>query len=162
MVIPVADVRPAMKPTIVERGPMTVAGVRVRYDGDDSVFEHAWTEFGERWEGVETRTDAGEAFGVVTGVENDRRAFDYVAGVAAADASGVPAGFAAVNVDGGTYAGFETTLASFRADHDEAHEWLVDAGYERPPGAEFEHYGPEYDPDDPDSRLRYFLPIRPL
>jgi len=149
-----------VNPTTVERESMTVVGLQTHYEGDESVFSELWAEFGERWDEFDGLAATDEAFGVVTDFDEDTTAFDYLAGVATTDVEAVPDDYVVVDVPGGQYSVFETTLGSFEADYDEVREeWLGESGFERRPGPEFERYGPAFDPEEPDSPYEYFLPV---
>ncbi len=142
---------------------MTVAGLQTHYAGDQSVLGRVWESLSERWDEFERIGADDETFGVMTNVQPDQRVFDYVAGVATERPGSVPNSFVVVEVPGGTYARFETALASMEADYARVtEEWLPDSPYERRPGPEFERYGDAYDPGNPDSPYDYFVPVTPV
>lgn len=150
-------------PTIEERAPFTVVGLETHFDGDESIFRSLWEAFGRRWDEFEGLAERDEAFGVVTNVVEEPMAFDYVVGVATTRADDAPDDFAVVEVPGGAYAVFETSLGSFDEDYASVLEsWLPDAGHEPRPGPEYERYGPGYEGEDPDSPYQYFLPVDPV
>ena len=131
---------------------MTVVGLQRHYDGDESIFERLWTEFGDRWDEFEDLAATDEAFGVTTNFQPEPMEFDYVVGVATGGGEEVPDDFTSVEVPGGSYACFETTLESFESDYDEVVEgWLPDSGYGRRPGPEYARYGESFEPEDPAS-----------
>jgi len=149
-------------PTIREHDPMTVVGLQTHYEGDDSVFSALWEEFGERWDEFEGLAATDEAFGVITDYHPGDETFDYLTGVATGPDADQPADFETVEVRGGTYAVFETTLPSLEADYAAVSgEWLPESDYDRRSAPEFERYGGDYDPEDPDSPYEYFLPVTP-
>lgn len=146
-------------PTIVERDATTVAGLQAHYAGDDAEIERRWQEFGERWDEFEAVAASDEAVGVVTNFDEQAMEFDYLVGVPTTETD-LPEEFVVVEIPAGTYAVFETTLETFQEDYDEAtREWLPESGYEKRAAPEFERYGPEYDPDEPNPAYEYFLPV---
>lgn len=155
-----------MSPTIVEREPVTVVGLQTRFEGDDSVVRALWEAFGARWDEFDGLATTAASYGVVTDFTPEPMAFDYLVGVPTAGTDDLPddlsGDLVAVDVPGGTYARFESTLASFEADYEAVTTtWLAGSGYERRVAPEYERYGPEFDPDDPASRYEYYLPVRP-
>ena len=79
----------------------------------------------------------------------------------ASDAKGdLPAGMKRWDVPAGKYAMFETGLASLRDDYREFYgTWLPQADVTRRDGPEYESYGPEFNPADPASVIRVFVPV---
>lgn len=149
-----------VEPEVVERDAMTVVGLRVRYEGDESVFQDLWETFGERWGEFEPFAASDDAFGVVTEFDPETETFAYVVGVATTSTADLPADFETVEVPAGTYAVFETALATFQDDYDAVTgEWLPDSPYDRRDAPEFERYGPGFDPTG-EGAYEYFLPIR--
>lgn len=149
-----------VEPTIVEREPVSVTGLQVHYDGDESIFRPLWDEFGARVDAIEGLAAAEEAFGVVTDYDAETVEFDYLVGLEAAAFDLDDDGFVTVDVPGGTFARFETSLASFQADYGTVtEEWLPRSRYDRRAVPEFEVYGPEFNPEDDDPSYEYFLPV---
>ena len=150
------------EPTIVEREASTIVGLPARYEGDDSVIEATWKRFGERWADFEPLAADDAVYGVVTNYEPGTTTFDYLVGVASASPDEEPADFDAIEVPAGTYAVFRTSLPSFESDNEAVTgEWLPDSDYERRVAPELERFGPDHDPDAPDSPYDYYLPVRP-
>lgn len=147
-------------PTVVERDPMTVVGFMTHFDGDESVFEALWGKFGERWKEFEEFSDSEEAYGIATNFVPEPMSFDYLVGVPTSDLAAVPEEFEVVEVPGGEYARFETSLSQFEADHEAVlSEWLPDSDYEPRDGPELERYGPEFDPEETDAAYEFFIPV---
>lgn len=148
-----------VEPRIVARDPVTVVGIRARYDGDDSVRRRLRAEFDERWEEFRVFADSEGWYGVVT---PDRRTdqFDYVVGVELGDTRPSPGDYAPVDVPGGRYVVFETTVESFESDYEAvAREWLDESLYERRSGPEFERFERAFDGDAAEGAYDYYVPV---
>lgn len=146
-------------PTIVEREPMTVVGLQTTYSGEDAEIQALWTEFGERWEEFEDLAATDEGFGVVTDFQSDPVRFVYTVGVATETAD-IPEDFVVVEVPGGTYARFETTIETMQSDYEAVLvRWLPDSAYDRVDGPEYERYTDEFDPEERPT-YEYFFPVR--
>jgi len=157
---PATDSPTAFDVDVVEVEPTTVVGIQRHYDGDDSIFQPLWQEFGRRWSEFDQLATEDAGYGVATDVEMEPMAFDYTVGVPTDDAGTAPDDFVTVEIPGGSYARFETTLDEFDADHERlTNEWLPSSGYRRRPGPEFERYGPEFDPEDRTSTYEYYVPV---
>ncbi|ELZ87212.1 AraC family transcriptional regulator [Haloferax elongans ATCC BAA-1513] len=146
----------------MDREPTTVVGIQTHYEGDDSIFEALWQEFGQRWDEFQSLATGDEAFGVMTDVDLETMEFDYTVGVAVDTPDEVPDELVTVDVPGGSYAVFETTLERFESDHEAVlSEWLPQSGYEHGASPEFELYGPEFESGDPTSAYDYYVPVTP-
>ena len=64
-------------------------------------------------------------------------------------------------VAGGTYAVFTCTLSTLGDTYRQAyHVRLPEAGYEATGGADYEVYGEEFDPQDPEARFDVYIPVK--
>ena len=87
--------------------------------------------------------------------------FDYVAGFEVSGAGKVPDGMVALEVPGGRYAVFTTTLPRIGETFDSAHHtWLPEAGHQPTGSPEFELYDERFDPQDPGSVFDLYIPIK--
>lgn len=158
-----------VQPSLVERQPMTVIGLRARYEGDPSTISELWDELGRRWEDIQAFAAVDGAYGVMTNMDDDPETFDYIVGVetspelSEAEADGseeIPADYVWIDVHGGRYVRFETSIATVEDDYEAVvGTWLPQSGLGKRPGPEYERYGPTYDAGSADSAYEYFLPV---
>lgn len=136
------------QPRIETRDGFTVVGPTARGTSDAIDFMGLWEEFSQREAVLPELAATDEAFGVEYDFDHETNEFTYLAGVAVETPTEVPDAFDRVDVPGGRYAVFETTLESVGETMDAIYgEWLPDAAYERADGPEFECYGPGFDPE---------------
>lgn len=139
---------------------MTVVGLETRFAGDSSVFGDLWDEVVERWDDIEATAATDTAYGVTTSIDAEAGEYEYVLGFEAVDPDAPPDEFTVVDIPGGPYAVYETTLGTFEADLREATtEWLPNSVHEHRGTPEYERYGPEFEGADPDSPFTYWIPI---
>jgi AraC family transcriptional regulator len=102
-----------------------------------------------------------EALGVIGKPDPATREFDYVAGFEVADASEVPEGMVSAHVPAQTYAVFPCTLPTLMDTFKYIyHAWLPQPQHQRGDGPELELYGEEFNPDDADSRMYVYVPMK--
>jgi len=150
------------EPKTAHRAAFTVVGLRQRGTAESipkdvpAMWGRLMQRAGEIKHGVNPR----EAFGVIGHPDPTTREFDYVAGFAVADASEVPEGMVSVHVPAQTYAVFPCTLPTLMDTFKHIyHTWLPQSSHQRAEGPEFELYGEEFDPADPDSRMYIYVPM---
>ncbi|MFN2174593.1 MAG: GyrI-like domain-containing protein [Anaerolineales bacterium] len=73
----------------------------------------------------------------------------------------IPDGMVGIEIPEGTYAEFTTTIPTMMESYKYANDkWLPQSGYVRDYRPEFEEYPGEFNPDDPESRFRFYVPIK--
>jgi AraC family transcriptional regulator len=146
-------------PQMVHRDAFTAVGLTTRATEEADLGAH-WNDFETRHGSYTDRIGSEEAFGVLFDFDDGTGSFTYLAGVEPSDETDVPASLDRVEVPGGTYAVFTARLDEVGAVMDLVYdEWFPSVAYERGTGPEFEYYGPEFDPTDPDATLDVYVPV---
>lgn len=150
-----------MEPKIVERPALTVVGVHYRGKNEHQEIPQLWQAFGSRAGEIEHIINPHIAYGISDNMDMDSGEFDYIAGFEVDSTGKVPAGMVSWEVAGGTYAVFTCTLSTLGDTYRQAyHVWLPEAGYEATGGADYEVYGEEFDPQDPEARFDVYIPVK--
>lgn len=146
-------------PRVVTRDGFTAVGLSTRATDATDLGAH-WGDFDSRHGPYTERIGSDEAFGVLFDFDAGTGSFTYLAGVEPTDETSVPASLDRVEVPGGTYAVFTARLDEAGAVLDHVYdEWLPSAPFERGDGPDFEYYGPDFDPADPDATLDVYVPV---
>jgi hypothetical protein len=58
-----------MAPNVVRRDPFSVIGLKLHYEGEESIFQRLWREYGCQWGIFDVVETSEETFGVVTNIE---------------------------------------------------------------------------------------------
>lgn len=149
-----------MECSIKEWPAFTVVGLFYRGKNDQGQIPSLWGELNARAHTIPHRP--GAAFGVIDNFDMEQGIFDYVAGFEAAPGAenSVPDGMVLKTVPAQRYAVFDTTLAELMPTIGRIYnEWMPTSGFRRTSGAEFEFYGPEFDPSVPGAIMQLFIPI---
>jgi AraC family transcriptional regulator len=148
-----------MEPQIIDRAGMTVVGMKHRGRNEHNEIPHLWEQFAPRMAEVSSISPA--AYGLMYNYDPATGEYDYLAGVQVDSSAVVPEGMASWEVPAGTYAVFPCTLNTIRQTFDHIYNtWLPNSGYERTDAPEFEYYGADYDPNDDDSPMYVYIPVR--
>jgi AraC family transcriptional regulator len=150
-------------PEIVRRGAFIVAGLKVR-GTQNAILRDApptWGHLMARADEIERMVNRRQAFGVIGKCDSATGELDYLAGFEVADATSLPAGMASWRLPAQTYAVFPCTLPTLMDTFREIYDvWLPRSGRERGDGPEFELYGEEFDPQDANSRMYIYVPVK--
>jgi len=151
------------EPKTVDRSAFIVVGLRQR-GTPESIPQDVppmWCRLMQRAVEIKHGVNPREAFGVIGRPDPATREFDYVAGFAVADASEIPEGMVRVHVPAQTYAVFPCTLPTLMDTFKYIYQtWLPQSPRQRAEGPEFELYGEEFNPADPDSRMYVYVPVK--
>ena len=147
-----------MHPTIKEWPAFSVIGLLYHGNNQQGEIPALWPQLMARTQEIPRRP--GAAFGVCDNFDQGASVFDYVAGYEAAPGGDAPPGMVKWEIPAHTYACFATTLPEIRATMGRIYaEWFPASAYVRAEGPEFEYYGPDFDGDDPASRLSICVPV---
>ncbi|WP_435334228.1 GyrI-like domain-containing protein [Haloarchaeobius sp. TZWWS8] len=147
------------EPRFETRDDFTVVGLSMRATPEANFSAH-WTNFDARQETFAELTDTNEAFGVEYDFDPASDSFTYLAGVEPARDAPLPSDAEQVDVPGGRYAVFTTTLEDLDDVMDYVYtEWFPNTEFERGEGPEFEYYGPDFDPSDPEATFDVYVPV---
>lgn len=150
-----------METKIVEQAAFTTVGIRVQAQPKSPELGQLWSEQGMRLGEVPNALPNG-AFGVMDMVDMEQNILEYMAAVSVSEVGELPDGMSVWEVPEGTYAVFETTLPTIGEGFDAFYsKWLPESAYQRACGPEFEHYGPSFNPHEPDSVVSVYVPVKP-
>lgn len=150
-----------MEPKIVSRERFTVIGMKYRGKNESNEIPQLWQELGPRVEEIKNIVGPHVAYGICANMDMASGEFDYIAGFEVSSAEKVPEGLVSFELPGGRYAIFTTTLPKIgETFHNAYHTWLAETGHEPTGGPEFELYDEQFDPQDPDSTVDLYIPLK--
>lgn len=149
-----------MQPEIVDKAGFDAVGIRIRTQPKSNEIAELWRDQGMRLNEVSNATGGG-AVGVMALADAEQMIMDYMAAVPVNDiTTPLPEGMSEWSVPAGTYAVFSSTLPTLANSFENFYQqWLPKSGYQRGAGPEYEEYGIEFDPNDPNSILHVCIPI---
>ncbi len=150
-----------VQPQIVNKQDFKVVGLRFRGNHDGGEIKALWDQFRERMEELQA-ADAGDAYGVMDNFDYEKGEYDYLAGLQVDTDEQAPEGMETWHVPAQNYAVFPTSVSSLMDAYEASESWFPTSNYRRAPGPEFERYGKDDNPADPDSPLRLYIPVEPL
>lgn len=151
-----------MEPKIETRPAFTVVGIKYRGNNENNEIPQLWGTFGPRMDEVPLKAESHVAYGVMGNLDESTGEFDYVAGFEVESVANIPEGMVSWALPEQTYAIFRCTLPIIREAFEYIFQtWLPASGYQHADGPEFELYDEEFNPEDPDSKLCIYIPIKP-
>jgi AraC family transcriptional regulator len=149
-----------MEPKIVSRPGFTIVGMKYHGKNENNEIPQMWQAIGPRFGEIGSVADPHTAYGISANTDSETGEFDYLAGLKVSSAEEIPEGMVRWEIPEGTYAVLPCTLPTIGETFKYAyHTWLPQSGYEPTGGPEYELYGPEFDPQDPDSTFELYIPI---
>jgi AraC family transcriptional regulator len=149
-----------MQADIVSMPAFTVVGMKLRTKAESAQMAKLWGAFMPRSSEIKAMPNRGAMYGVMQNYDAQTGEFDYIACMQAHNASSVPQGMTALSIPEQTYAVFATTLPTEGEIYGRIEsEWLPQSGYRRTYGPEFELYGAQFDPSDPNAMLHLYIPV---
>jgi AraC family transcriptional regulator len=150
-----------MEPNVVTKPAFKVVGMKVRGKAGGNEIKDLWGAFNSRMHEIKYAVGNKTAYGVSTEFDYETKEFDYIACIAAEMVDEVPEGMVSLDIPQGTFAVFTTTLPTMIEDYENAYNvWLPNSGYERQEIPDYEEYGPEFDPMDPNSEFLFHVPLK--
>ncbi|HCB47971.1 MAG TPA: hypothetical protein DEP47_00200 [Chloroflexi bacterium] len=149
-----------MEPNVVSKPTFTIVGMKYRGKPEGDEIPDLWREFNPRIREIKYLTPSDESYGVMDNYDEKTGQFDYVSAVEVSKVVDVPEGMMSWDIPANKYATLEFEFSEIRQAFDNIYRWIPESGNERAPGPEFEYYPPEFDPDDPDSRMQIYIPIK--
>lgn len=147
------------QPTIESYEAFTVVGIPFEAT-QESDFDSFWDEFGERAGEFPGAIEGQPVYGVSYAFTEASGEFTYLPGVRVDGDVTVPEGWTDVDLPAGDYAAFTATLADVGEVMTEIdRDWLPGSEYERRNAPEFEHYGADFDPQDPTAAFTIHVPV---
>ncbi|SCY73011.1 GyrI-like domain-containing protein [Alkaliphilus peptidifermentans] len=153
-----------MMPEIIEKEGFTLVGVMYEGKNQNNEIITLWDNFIMRLKEIKNRIGSSR-YGYDTWTEkiNETGEFIYVAGVEVEDDSDVPEGMVSIKIPSNRYAVF--TIDSVLEDvHKTVGEifskWLPKAGLKVADNYDFEYYNENFKPDDHNSKIYFYVPIK--
>lgn len=149
-----------MEHEIVSKPAFTVVGMHYRGKNEQDEIPQLWGQFVPRIPEIQHRNPDPATYGVMYGYEEATGEFDYVAALHVNSASDLPEGMVSVEIPAARYALFTCTLPTLSATYRQIHPWLAQSEYEHAGAPEFEYYGEDFDPEDSNSPMGVYIPIK--
>lgn len=150
-----------MEPRIISRPAFTVVGMHYRGKNEYGEIPQMWRQFGPRIGEIKHQVKHGVAYGVMGNYDHSMGEFDYVAGVEVDSVADIPEGMVSWEIPEQTYAVFSFPFAALREAYQYAYKtWLPVSDYQYADGPEFEFYPEEFNPDDENSKMALYVPIK--
>lgn len=148
-----------MQPQIVSKPAFTVVGMQIRTTPMNPEIPQLWDRFAPRIDEVAGIAEPHVSYGLM-GHYDEKMGFDYMAGVAAQQTDNLPAGMTTWEVPAYTYAVFEATLPTLGEVFGHIYNsWLADSDYRASTDVNFEQYGENFNPHDPNSKMSVYIPV---
>jgi len=148
-----------MEPEIKSSPAFTVVGMKYRGKNEKNEIPQLWGEFGPRMN--EIKHIVGPAYGVMDNYDEKSGEFDYIAGIGVDSTADIPSGMVSVDIPEQTYAVFTCTLPTLGKTFGYAYKtWLPQSGYQRTGGPEFELYDRNFNPEDENSEICIYIPVK--
>jgi predicted transcriptional regulator YdeE len=149
-----------MEPKIVTKPAFTVVGMKYFGKNENQEIPQLWREFNPRCLEVINKVEPNECYGVCGDLDEAGR-FKYLAGYEVSAAEELPADMESWDVPEHEYAVFPCTIPTIGATYEYAHNtWLPSSDYQRSPTPDFEFYDETFDPQNPESVLYVYIPIK--
>jgi len=145
----------------VQRPALTLVGPQIRTKPMSGEIKALWPKFVERIPEIENRSEPHVTYGVIRHEEGTADTLDYMAAVPVSDPEDVPKGMKSTTLPAGTYAVFSFPFSGLQQGFHEIFEnALPSSNYVQADGPYFERYGESFDPDDPESPVEVYLPVK--
>lgn len=149
-----------MEIKIVEMPAFTIVGLKYRGKNEEDEIPQLWQALMPRAQEIEAMVELPVAYGISANMDEDSGEFDYVAGFEVSRATDIPEGMVVIEVPGGRYARFTTTLPNIGETFQNAYgQWLPAVGLKPSGGPEIELYDERFDSEDPSSEFDIYIPI---
>lgn len=149
-----------MEAKIVHLDKFMVVGMQYIGKNEQGEIGKMWGEFIPRIPEIRHTREGDESYGVC--IDNPENGMEYIAGLPVTDMADIPRGMICKEVPAQDYVVFPSQgLDQIGATyHRILKDWLPESAYEATGGPDFEYYPPEFDPDDPDTILYIYYPIK--
>lgn len=149
-----------MEPNIVSKPTFTIVGMKYRGKPKGDEIPALWRKFIPRIREIKYLTPSDESYGVMDNYDEKTGQFDYVSAAEVSKVVDVPEGMMSWDIPANKYAVLEFKFSEIQQAFQNIYRWIPESGNERAPGPEFEYYSPEFDPDNPDSLMQIYIPIK--
>jgi AraC family transcriptional regulator len=149
-----------MEPKFVNKPAFTVVGMMYRGKNEVGEIPQLWGKLMPRAGEITHINERYEAYGVADNFDQESGEFSYLAGYAVSKVEELPEGMVSWDVPEGRYAVFTCTLPTLMETiHTIYRTWLPESEYKRSDAPEFEFYSKDFDGDDDNSPMYYYVPI---
>ena len=149
-----------MEHQIVSKPAFTVVGMKYRGKNEHDEIPQLWGQFVPRIPEIRHRNPDPATYGVMYGYDEETGEFDYVAALHVNSAADLPEGMVSVEIPAAQYVVFTCTLPTLSPTYRQVHPWLAQSEYEHAGTPEFEFYGQDFDPGDPNSPMSVYIPVK--
>ena len=149
-----------MEPQIVDKPAFIVVGMKYRGKNEHDEIQQLWGQFVARIGEIQHRDPGGPTYGVMSDFDEATGEFDYVAALPVHSADDLPAGMVSVELPAARYAVFDCTLPALSATYKQIHRWLPQSEFEHAGTPEYEYYGPDFNPQDDNSLMSVYIPVK--
>ena len=150
-----------MEPKIVSRPAFTVVGMKYRGKNENNEVPQLWGKFWPRNNEIQHKVNPQMTYGVLGNKDDNTGEFDYVAGFEVDSMADIPEGMVSWEVPEQTYAVFTCTLPTLMETFQYIFKtWLLRSAYEFADGPEFELYDENFDPEDENSEVYVYIPVK--
>jgi AraC family transcriptional regulator len=152
-----------MESELISKEAFTVVGMNRRGKNQGEELARLWRTFLSRANEIKGIVDRQVSYGLIGNFDEENGEFDYMAGYEVVEASAIPEGMSSWKVPKQRYAVFPCSLPDLMETLQQIYgTWLPESGYQRGNGPEFEHYGQEFNPEDPCSIMYVYIPVTPV
>ena len=138
----------------------TVAGAEYHGKNQNNEIKAMWSDEWPRISKLHHTVNEEVCYGVCGDLEDDG-SFRYVAGYEVSKSDDLPAGMVSWEIPEQTYAVLPCKLTGIHQAYEYAHgTWMPENGYKRADGPDFELYDEAFDPEDPESILYVYIPVK--
>jgi AraC family transcriptional regulator len=149
-----------MEHQIVSKSAFTVVGMKYRGKNEHDEIPQLWVQFVPRIQEIVDRNPDPATYGVMYDYDEATGDFDYVAALHVNSASDLPEGMVSVEIPEAQYAVFTCTLPTLGRTYRQIHQWLDQSEHEHAGTPEFEYYGESFDPENLESQMSVYIPIK--
>ncbi len=148
-----------MESTFETRPALTIIGMKHHGKIEGDAIPQLWGRFMSRM-GEINAVNPAICYGVSDNYDETTGVMDYFAAVEVADATQAPKDMERITLPAQRYAVFTCTLPTMHSTYEQIYgTWLPSSGYRRGPGPEFELYDESFNPEDPKSQFRAYVPV---
>jgi AraC family transcriptional regulator len=145
----------------IERPALDVVGLAIRTRPLSPEIPALWPAFMARLDEIERPLEPGVSYGVMRYEEGATPVLHYLAAVSVSSSGQVPEGMTRQTLPAGTYARFSYPLSRLGQGFDEIYNRLLPASpFVSTEGHFFERYNESFDPDNPESVVEIYIPVR--
>lgn len=150
-----------MQAEIVNKPAFKIVGMKYHGKNEHNDIPQIWGQFIPMIKEIKHQVPQAGVYGAMDNLNEESREFDYLAAVPVKQIADVPEGLVSWEIPEAKYVVVTCTLPTIGKAFDYVYKnWLAQSGYERACGPEFEFYDEDFDPDDENSNMTIYIPIK--